>query len=766
MATKKERQEQESIARSQVETIREENLSLGSQLKLMLQIKAAKKEELNLQKELKELGRGAVIQANKYSRTTEEIKKLEKELIDAKKTGHRATIRFTEEALAAEKKRQAELKRTAGGAIRAMQDEAKKRKEALATEKKLISDINAERAKGNRLGRVGVAIADLFRSKETKQKQIDIARARVGGGVNPPPGGGTGDAAAAAAAGGGGGGVWGAIIAKITAVVEKLKASLKEMAGVIKSALVAPFASAASLLTGEDYGMGGGGVKATGPSSLLGGIEKFASAIPIVGGLAGGLVSIFKTLVEAVLGVDQANFRVARNLNISVGEAEKMRKSFDAIAAKSGNTVVNSTRMLQSQIELSSYLGTNKQLSESILDNDVQLRDVLGMEVESRRAIAESSLASGRNAAKLAQGIIGTVLSFNKAVGTSFKFNDIMKETAKLSGVMGLTFAKYPERITKAVIATKTLGFELGQLDSTAESFLDFESSISKEMEAQVLTGKAMNLTAAREAALNNDNVRLAQEITKNIGSAAEFLSMKRIQQEAVAQAVGMTRNSLADVLKKQELYSKLGATDVETFNKKIALLEKQGKTQQEISDLIGKDAYNEYTRLSTAEKISEVMEKIKKTFVDFVKSSGLFDFITDPKRINDFIKGLADRLASAIGLIGEIIATMLDGVGSLPFTDTEKWQNLAAQVRSGSGNLSGAIRSTTASLGGTAAPSISGTVQKGVKGTTTSSAGIPIPVGVAEDKNTTVYVMIDGEVVAKQVVNKTPSSPYAKPIR
>lgn len=760
---------QEQELREQVRMLDEQALKWKNILNLRREIKKAAKEE-NFYNELSaKLSAEERANAQRYAAVAADIQQLEKDIQQQRERGTVAGDRAAKSLERTLRNRQAmqrDLLKTEGGLVEAQSQAAVRRKGQLEAERNLIRDINKQRG-------IGSKIMDLFRSKEERQRQIDLARARAGGGANLPPGtggggaggeGGTDDAAAAAAAGGG---PWAALAAKLTAAVEKIKASFKEMGGVIKSALVAPFASAASLLTGEDFGMGGGAVKATGASSLLGGIEKFASAIPFVGGLLGGLVGIFKTLAEAVLGVDQANFRVARNLNISVGAAERMRKSFDGIAGASNSIVVNSTRLLQSQAEISSYLGTNKQLSASILENDTKLRDILGMEAESRKAIAESALASGRNAAKLTQGIIGTVLSFNKAVGTSFKFNDIMKETAKLSGVMGLTFAKYPEKITKAVLATKTLGFELNQLDSTAESFLDFENSISKEMEAQVLTGKAMNLTAAREAALNNDNVALAREITKNVGSTADFLGMNRIQQEAIANAVGMTRNSLADVLKKQELYSKLGATDVETFNQKIALLEKQGKTQEQISALIGKDAYNTYTQVSTAEKLTEIMEKIKKVFVDFVKNSGLFDFLTNPEKMNRFIVSLTDKLASTISLISEIIATMLDGVGSLPFTDTEKWQSLAAQVRAGGSGLSGALRSTSASLGGTAAPSISGTVQKGTRaGAMSGTATAPAPTGATGDQSTTVYLMLDGEIVTKQVVNKTSSSPYSKPIR
>ena len=608
----------------------------------------------------------------------------------------------------------------------------------------MIKDINKERG-------IGAKLTDLFRTKEAKQRSIDIARAKVGGGTNTGPGTasskGLVDSFKESKLGQGLSGAMSGLVAGAKAAM----GPIKELGNQMKAGLTSSLAGAANLLTGEDYGMGGGKANASGATSILGGLSSILKTIPLVGGILGGVVDMFKAMLDAVLGVEQANFRVGRALNISAGAADNMRGQFDKIAASSDNIVVNSTRMLQSQVEISKQLGTNKQLSADILVNDVKLRDILGLEAESRQKIAESSIVTGRNATKLTQGIIGTVGAFNKLVGTSFKFNDIIGEASKMSGVMGLTFAKYPEKLTKAILSVKTLGFDLKQLDSTAESFLDFEGSISKEMEAQVLTGKEMNLTAAREAALNNDNAKLASEITKNVGDANTYLKMNRIQQEAIAQSVGMSRDSLADVLKKQEMYSKLGATDVATFNKKIELLEKQGKTQEQISAMIGKDAYNTYTQVSTAEKLSEVMERIKKTFVDFLRNSGLFEFITDPVKINNFIKGMADKLASTISMIGDIIATMLEGVSHLPFTDTDKWQGMAASVRMGSEGLSTSIRATTNSLGGAPAGSISSNVEKGTKQensykaiSSTTNAGAEKPI------QNNIYVTVDETAIAK----------------
>jgi len=299
-----------------------------------------------------------------------------------------------------------------------------------------------------------------------------------------------------------------------------------------------------------------------------------------------------------------------------------------------------------------------------------------------------------------------------------------------------------------------------------AGSFLDFEGSISKEMEAQVLTGKDMNLTRAREAALNNDNATLAQEITKNIGSANNYLKMNRIQQEAIAGSVGMTRDSLADVLKKQELYTKLGATDVKTFNEKIELLQKQGKTQEQISAMIGKDAYNTFTQVSTAEKLTEIMERIKIAVVDFVKNTGLFDFLTKPEKINAFITGLTDRLGGFIKWIGNAIATLLEGLGSFVSifsSDTgSQLKSIAAEARGGSAELGSSIQSIGANLGGAVSNSVSGTKEAGAQKEAAKSQQAVQQTGNGQPMNygpqtVNVGLNIDGYHLTSKVVELTP---------
>ena len=59
---------------------------------------------------------------------------------------------------------------------------------------------------------------------------------------------------------------------------------------------------------------------------------------------------------------------------------------------------------------------------------------------------------------------------------------------------------------------------------------LDFESSITSELEAEMLIGRNLNLERARAAALAGDQVTLMEELNSQMGSLEDFQDMNVIQ--------------------------------------------------------------------------------------------------------------------------------------------------------------------------------------------------------------------------------------------
>ena len=144
-----------------------------------------------------------------------------------------------------------------------------------------------------------------------------------------------------------------------------------------------------------------------------------------------------------------------------------------------------------------------------------------------------------------------------------------------------------PKLIASANIAARALGTSLEKVEAISSSLLNFEQSISNELEAELMIGKELNLEVAREAALRGDVGKVAEEVAKQVGTSAEFGAMNVLQQEALAKAVGMTREDLAKTLIDKENLVKLGTKDKD-LQSSYNTLKSQGLSDDEIAAKLG----------------------------------------------------------------------------------------------------------------------------------------------------------------------------------
>jgi hypothetical protein len=75
--------------------------------------------------------------------------------------------------------------------------------------------------------------------------------------------------------------------------------------------------------------------------------------------------------------------------------------------------------------------------------------------------------------------------------------NLVMDDLANISDNVSAYLGSNPEKLVRATVEARRLGMSLETTAKVADSLLDFESSIEKEMEAQVLTGKTLNYDRA-----------------------------------------------------------------------------------------------------------------------------------------------------------------------------------------------------------------------------------------------------------------------------
>ena len=125
--------------------------------------------------------------------------------------------------------------------------------------------------------------------------------------------------------------------------------------------------------------------------------------------------------------------------------------------------------------------------------------------------------------------------------------------------------------LAEAAVAAAKLGLSLDGVLKASEGLLDFESSITKEFEAQVLTGQALNLERARQAALAGDQEGLIQEI-RSVAMGVNLESMNVIQKDAIAGAIGISVSDLMRVSRGESLDKQQTQIDLQKKTNDILL--------------------------------------------------------------------------------------------------------------------------------------------------------------------------------------------------
>ena len=216
--------------------------------------------------------------------------------------------------------------------------------------------------------------------------------------------------------------------------------------------------------------------------------------------------------------------------------------------------ITNSIANITEQIGLNAESIFNRQQ----LLNIAEAQELLSLSAEQATKLGILSKLNNQTQESFNNNLLAGADSANQLFKSAVPPGVALREAANASSDIFLSLGMVPSKLGSAATAAKALGLELSRIDNIAESLLDFESSIQNELEAQLITGRNINLSRARELALTNDLEGLSRELANNSVTAAEFANMNRIQQNSIAKALGMSRSELAEVVLQQEIVGNL----------------------------------------------------------------------------------------------------------------------------------------------------------------------------------------------------------------
>ena len=375
-----------------------------------------------------------------------------------------------------------------------------------------------------------------------------------------------------------------------------------------------------------------------------------------------GPLAILIELVKAVFEADKGAGDLAKSMHMSYTEATMMRRELTQISAYNASNFVTTKGMQETLMHINSSLGTNVMASDEMLTTWTKLRKTSGLTNDELMGVAKLTLGTNKSLEKATGEILAQSQLTSAKMGVALNEKEILKEINKVSATTTLSYGKDVKLLAEAVTTAKALGMTLGQIDKISESILNFESSIKAELSAELLIGRNINLETARLAALNNDVATVAKEISKELGSSAEFSKMNRIQQEALAKALGMNREELAKTLFVQDQLHGLTSDEAKVRERRLNLLIKEkglGEAQRILEE---EGIENLENQASTQEEFAAAVEKMKEVFVAMAPAlQTILGLITDVLSIVSLIMAPIIMLGDAFEWIGEKIGKIIN---------------------------------------------------------------------------------------------------------
>ena len=285
-----------------------------------------------------------------------------------------------------------------------------------------------------------------------------------------------------------------------------------------------------------------------------------------------GLIDLSKEFTENVSKTGQM-------FSIAGHEAEHAYHTIE----KASSMYYFPEELLEGQQKYNDALGMNLKFSQENAELMQDLTERLGYSAENAGSLVRISTALGKNFKVVDKNVTSTVNSFNKQNKTGVSLRKVMETIADASASTRFNITGGEKGLAKAASIAAKYGKSMDEVADSAKSLLNFEDSISNELEAELLIGKDLNLERLRYSALTGDTETTLREQEKLVRQNFKNLKGNVIAQEAFAKSIGMSVEDVAKMAEQQELMSKMSPKQLQQYQATQAAQAKAAKDAEAV---------------------------------------------------------------------------------------------------------------------------------------------------------------------------------------
>jgi hypothetical protein len=364
----------------------------------------------------------------------------------------------------------------------------------------------------------------------------------------------------------------------------------------------------------------------------------------------------------------------AENVRIETGFTNSQFKQgkvlIEDISTNFAEYGVTAEKVSNSMKALSKEWGNVNALTREAVETVSLLNANYGVGAEDAAAAYKTlfNFTSG-NAAKVNQ-LLATGITLSQGLGVSF--SQVMGDIAAAGEDSYTYFKGDATALMQAAINARKVGTNLSAITKAADSLLDFDSSLEKQMNASAIIGKNVDFSAARYAALTGDITKATDLVMQQVEALGDLNKLNVIQKKALAEASGFSVQELGAMIEQKDILKSM----TPEMRKQYDLAEGSLKSME----------------LSTAEKAKQILydKQMQST----------------TSKLSNMWKGIVNILAGILLPVFEIlepivmvilwaVKTVLDAVNTIVQAIYGVFKAIGNMIGSGSFNVGNAFEKT-----------------------------------------------------------------------
>jgi prefoldin subunit 5 len=401
----------------------------------------------------------------------------------------------------------------------------------------------------------------------------------------------------------------------------------------------------------------------SGMSAGLGQIGKSLAPLlanPFV--LAGVVIAAFLGAgVIAFYKIEKAAKAFRNETGLLNSQTQQTEKNINNVYQSTVGLGASMEDVAQAAADFTNEFGGIEQPMESTLQSMVVLSKNFGVSTKDAAAVNKAFQNMSGLSESAAQSQVMFTAELARAAGVAP--TKVMADIAESANDAGGFFRGNTTEMIKTAAYARAMGSSLKEVAAISRGLLDYQSSVTNEMEASAILGTNLNFSQSRYLAAQGDILGAQKSMVEQLRNTVDLENASIYEREALEKATGMQFDQIQNMARIQERFGDLDGERLAAAQALVA----QGKDAKNLTE---DDLKAQIKTMETQKETQGVLESIGNSF-SAVGSKLLQAFLPIGQAIASMLEDampyfdmMGDILSKSVKPAVFVVSTIFKGIG------------------------------------------------------------------------------------------------------